>query len=72
MKNYFLFTEICDIKIQNYIKTMNPNKSVCPDGPNIRFLKLSAKTISLYLSKLYNKCVKYGVFLEVIPIYKSG
>ena len=42
------------------------------------FLKLRAKIISSYLSKLYNKCVEYGVFpkslkfAEEIEIYKSG
>ena len=76
IKNYFVFTEISDSEIQNYIKTMNPNKSVRSDVPSVRFVKLSAKIVSLYLSKLYNKCVEYGVFpnllksAEVIPIYK--
>ena len=64
IKNYFVFTEISDSEIQNYIKTMNPNKSVRSDVPSIRFVKLSAKIISPYLSKLYNKCVEYGVFPE--------
>ena len=78
VKNDFVFNEISDSEILNYIKTLNPNKSVRSDVPNIRFVKLSAKIISPYLSKLYNKCVEYGVFpeslkfAEVIPIYKSG
>ena len=48
------------------------------DVPSIRFVKLSAKIISPYLSKLYNKCVECGVFpetlkhAEVVPIYKNG
>ena len=48
------------------------------DVPSIRFVKLSAKTVSPYLSNLYNKCVEYGMFpgplkfAEVIPIYKSS
>ena len=37
IKNYFVFTEISDSEIQNYIKTMNPNKSVRSDVPSIRF-----------------------------------
>ena len=41
---------------------MNPNKSVLSDVPSIRFMKLSAKIISSYLSTLYNNCVEYGVF----------
>ena len=78
VKNDFVFSEISDSEIMNYIKTMNPNKSVRSDVPSIRFVKLSAKIISPYLSKLYNKFVEYGVFpeslkfAEVIPIYKSG
>ena len=42
------------------------------------FLKLRAKIISSYLSKLYKICVEYGLFpeslkfAEVILIYKSG
>ena len=48
------------------------------DVPSIRFVKLSAKIVSPYLSILYNKCVEYGMspgplkFAEVIPIYKSS
>ena len=78
VKNYFVCNEICDSEIQNYIKTMNTIKSVRSDVPSICFVKFSAKIISPYLSKLYKKCVKYGVFpellkfAEVIPIYKSG
>ena len=78
IKNDFVFNEISDSEVENYIKNMNPNKSVRSDVPSIRFVKLSAKIISPYLSKLYNKCVEYGVFpeslkfAEVIPIYKSG
>ena len=57
---------------------MNPNKSVRSDVPSIRFVKLSAKIISPYLSMLYNSCVEYGVFpnslkhAKVVPIYKNG
>ena len=57
---------------------MNPNKSVRFDVPSIRFANLSAKIISLYLSKLYNKFVECGVFpetlkhAEVVIIYKNG
>ena len=57
---------------------MNPNKSVRSDVHSIRFVKLSAKIISPYLSKLYNKSVEYGVFpeslkyAEVVPTYKNG
>ena len=79
VKNDFVFNEIViDSEILNYIKILNPNKSVRSDVSNIRFVKLSAKIISHYLSNLYNRCVEYGVFpellkfAEVIPIYKSG
>ena len=57
---------------------MNPNKTVRFDVPSIRFVKLSAKVIDLYLAKLYNKVVEYGVFPEflkydeVVPIYKTN
>ena len=73
-----VFNEISDSEILSYIKTMNPNISVHSDVPSICFVKLRAKIISPYLSKLYNKCVEYGVFpkslkfVEVILIYKSG
>ena len=77
-KNDFVFKAISKTEVENYIKSMNPNKSVRSDVPSIRFVKLSAKIISPYLSKLYNKCVEYGVFpeslkyAEVVPIYKNG
>ena len=57
---------------------MNPNKSVCSDVPGICFVKFSAKIISPCLSRLYNKCIEYGVFPDslkfskVIPNNKSG
>ena len=57
---------------------MNPNNSVRSEVPSICFVKLTAKIISLYFSKLYNKCVECGVFpetfkhAEVVPIYKNG
>ena len=78
VKNVFIFKDISESEIENYIKKMNPNKSVRSDVPSIRFVKLSAKIISPYLAKLYNKCVEYGVFpeslkyAEVVPIYKTG
>ena len=74
----FVFKKISESEIENYIKSMNPNKSVRSDVPSIRFVKLSAKIIAPYLAKLYNKCVEYGVFpeslkyAEVVPIYKTG
>ena len=64
VKNYLGFNEISNNEIQNYIKTMNLNKSVRSDVPSICFVKLSDKIISPYLSHLYNKCVEYGVFPE--------
>ena len=51
VENDYVFNEISDSEILNYIKTLNPNKSVRSDVPNIRFVKLSAKIISPYLSK---------------------
>ena len=44
----------------------------------IRLVKLSAKVIAPYLCELFNKCVEYILFLELLkyaevePIYKSG
>ena len=46
------------------------------DFPSVHFVKISAKIISPYISKLYNKYVEFSVFpeslkfSEVIPIYK--
>ena len=78
VKNGFVFKNISASEIVNYIKTMNLIKSVRFDVPSFRFVKLGAKIIFPYLSKLYNKCVEYGVFpislkhAEVLPIYKNG
>ena len=77
-KSEFVFKAISKTEIKHYIKNMNPNKSVRSDVPRIRFVKLSARIISPYLSKLYKKSVEYGVFpeslkfAEVVPIYKNG
>ena len=59
---------------------MRDNKSafkcIC-DVSSIHFVKLIAKIIVIHLSKLFNKCVEFGVFLkflkyaEVVPNYKS-
>ena len=56
---------------------MNSNKSLRSDVPSIRFVKLSEKIISSYLSKLYKNSVEYGVFPESlkyaeVPFYKNG
>ena len=77
-KNEFVFKSISMTEIEHYIKNMNHNKSAHSDVPSICFVKLNAKNISPYLSKLYNKSFEYGVFLEslkyaeVVPIYKNG
>ena len=76
--NDFVFKEFTISEIEMYIKSMKPNKSVRSDVPSIRFVKLSSKLIAPYLCELFNKCVEYGVFpellkyAEVVPIYKSG
>ena len=65
IKIFFVFTETSDSEIQNYTKTTSPNKSVhSVDVPSICYVKLSAKIVYPYLSKLYNKCVECGVFPE--------
>ena len=46
----FFFRILYKIYIENNNKTMNLNKRVRPEVPSIRFVKLSAKIISAYLS----------------------
>ena len=58
--------KISDSEIENFIKTMNPNKSVHSDVSCIPFEKLNTKIISPYLSKLFNKYVEYAVFPELL------
>ena len=69
---------ISKIEVLNYIKQLNPKKSVKSNCPPIKFLKLSAEIIAPTLSSLLNKCMEEGVFPnslkfgEIIPIFKKG
>ena len=49
-------------EFQKYHKTMKQNKSARFNFPGVRFVKFNAKIVALYLSKLFNKCIEYGVF----------
>ena len=62
--NDFVSKEFTNSEIDMYIRNMRPNKSVRSDVPSIRFVKLRAKVITLYLCKLFKKCIEYGVFPE--------
>ena len=70
VKNYFVFNKISDSEVLNYIKTMNPNKSMRSDVSSIRFVKLSSKIISPNLSKLYKNVSNKMCFLSRLNLQR--
>ena len=80
VKDLIFFRPISEVEVLNYIKQLNPKKSVKSNCPPIKFLKLSADIIAPTLSSLLNRCMEKGVFpnslksREIIPIliFKKG
>ena len=53
VNNGFVFKNISANEIENYIETINPNKSVRSGVPSICFVKLSAKIYIFWLPKIF-------------------
>ena len=76
-KSFFLrpFTAR-EIKIQ--IQQLKTSKSVRPNDPPIKFIKMAADVIAPILAKIFNLCISQQIFPStlktacVIPIHKKG
>ena len=61
-----------------YYTTLNINKATGPDQIGNRILKESSRVLAEPLSKLFNICIRSGIFpsswkrAHVIPLHKSG
>ncbi len=77
-QNSFFLNPITKYEVEKHINNLDHNKSTKSTCPSVKFLKLSAKTISPILSELFNKCIVEGIFpkslksAELIPIFKKG
>lgn len=65
-------------EILNEIRNLNNNKCTGPDNIPVKILKLGGVLLSPILSNLLNKCMKTGIFPDILktasitPIYKKG
>ena len=65
-------------EIIKLIDGLDINKSCREDDIPIKFIKLSSNIISGFLSDIFNKCIKLGVYpnllkvAKVVPIFKKG
>ena len=73
----FVFHPITTIQVEDTIKRLKPLNSSGHDEISNKILKLSSRTISDFLSKVFNECICQGCFpscmkiAKVIPIHKS-
>ena len=69
---------ITSSEIEDLIDNLNTQKSVPSFCISIKFIKISAKVISSILAKLFNLCIKEGIFpeafkiSEILPVHKTG
>ena len=69
---------ITSSEIEDLIDNLNTQKSVPSFCISIKFIKISAKVISPILAKLFNLCIKEGIFpeafkiSEILPVHKAG
>jgi len=69
---------IAETEVLDHINNLKSFKSAGKFGIALKYIKLSAKIISLILANIYNNCITTGCFpnilkiAEVVPIYKSG
>ena len=65
-------------EIKAHIQQLNTSKSVRPNDPPIKFIKMAAEVISPTLAKIFNQCIEQQTFPNslktacVIPIHKRG
>ena len=69
---------ISDEKILEIIRSLNPNKAHGWDDISIRMIKLCDKSLLLPLRKIFENCLKQGIFPEiwksanVVPVHKKN
>ena len=74
----FFLSPLTNTDVEQYIRSLNPNKSTKSNCPSFKYIKLSINIISPVLTKIFNKCISEGVFpkslkvAEVVPIFKKG
>ena len=76
--NSFQLTEITPDEIVRIITKLNEKKSTQVNDIPTKFLKFANALIAPILSKMYNKCIREGIFPEnlktaqIIPVYKKN
>ncbi len=78
VKNSFFLKPITKFEVERYIKELDSSKSVRPNDPPIKFIKIASKVLSPIVTKLFNLFIKESCFPRnlkeacVIPIFKKG
>ena len=66
------FCEPCTVQeIFQEIMNLNENKSKGIENIPVKFMKMSAEYISIFLTNLFNKCILIGIFPSKLKIRKS-
>jgi hypothetical protein len=69
---------ITENEVTDILQSLDPNKSVGPDGINPRLLKICSKQLSPSLTKLINMSIQKGIFPDcwkvanIVPLFKNG
>ena len=69
---------ICEEKILNIIRSLNPNKAHGWDEISVRMIKLSDVSLILPLKIIFTNCLRRGLFPEiwkyanVVPVHKKN
>ena len=77
-RNWFFLKPFTAAEISKHIKSMDPKKSVNPEDPPIKFIKMASNIISPILAAIFNVCATNGIWPAklkracVIPIFKKG
>lgn len=78
VKNSFFLKPFSEFDVKRFIKELISSKSVRPDDPPIKFIKIACEVIAPVLTKLFNLCMEKCCFPEnlkeacVIPVFKKG
>ena len=76
-KSFFLEPTV-EEEVVNYIRAMNPSKSIGRNGIPAKYIKMSSSVIAPVLTNIFNACILIGYFpnvlktAEVVPIFKKG
>ena len=78
IKNLLIFSPTTQSEISKLIRKLNIKKSCGYDSISNKILKFSSSVITPFIVKLFNECIKNGIFpdcfktAQVVPLFKGG